>query len=63
MEEEHFLSGYCRTIDASRMVTLVTENGKCVEVDCSYESCPYTPACTIAKRIRELTPGDSQKNS
>ena len=55
MEEEHFISGYCRMQDASRMVTLVTENGKLEEVDCSYESCPYTPNCTVAARIRELT--------
>ena len=25
MEQEHFLSGYCRTVDQSRMVTVVTE--------------------------------------
>ena len=55
MEQEHFLSGYCRTVDGSRMVTLVTEDGKLIEVDCSYESCPYTSNCTVAKSIRELT--------
>ena len=55
MEQEHFLTGYCRTLDNSRMVTLVTENKKLVEVDCSYESCPYAPNCTVAQKIRELT--------
>lgn len=55
MEKELFLSGYCRTTDASRMVEIVVEDGKLLEVDCCYESCPYTPGCTIAKSIRELT--------
>ncbi len=55
MENEHFISGYCRMIDDSRMVTLVEEDGKLVEVDCAYETCPNTPNCTVAQRIRELT--------
>ena len=56
MEEEHFVSGYCRTVDNSRMVAFVTEDGKLTDVDCCYESCPYTADCTIAKHIRELAP-------
>lgn len=55
MEKEVFLSGYCRTTDASRMVEVVVEDGRLLEVDCCYESCPYTPSCTIAKSIQELT--------
>ena len=55
MEQEHFISGYCRCIDGSRMVELVTEDGKLCEVDCSFESCPYTTNCTVAARIKELT--------
>lgn len=55
MEKEIFLSGYCRTIDASRMVEVILEDEKLLEVDCCYESCPHTPNCTIAKSIRELT--------
>jgi hypothetical protein len=55
MEQEHFLSGYCRTADQSRMVTVVTENGKYIEADCLYETCPYAANCTIAKSIQELT--------
>ena len=54
MEIEKFLSGYCRTADESRMVCVVTENGKLLEVDCSYECCPFTGECTIAKSIQEL---------
>ncbi len=55
MEKEYFFTGYCRTNDASRMVEVVEENGKLLEVDCCYESCPYTGNCTIAQSIREIT--------
>ena len=55
MEQEHFLSGYCRTMDESRMVAVVTDEHKLIEADCCYESCPYIPSCTIAHRIQELT--------
>ena len=57
MEKEVFLSGYCRTTDASRIVEVVVEDGKLLEVDCCYERCPYTPNCTIAASIRELVTG------
>ena len=55
MEKELFLSGYCRTTDASRMVEVILEDGKLLEVDCCYENCPHAPNCTIASSIRELT--------
>ena len=55
MEKEIFLSGYCRTTDASRMVEVIVEDGTVVEVDCCYESCPHTANCLIAKSIQELT--------
>ena len=54
MEQEHFLSGYCRTIDQSRMVTVETENSELTEVDCCYETCIHAPNCTIAEEIRAL---------
>ena len=54
MEKESFLSGYCRGIDDSRMVVAVTENAQLLEVDCDYETCPHTPNCTIAQKIRSL---------
>lgn len=54
MEKEHFLSGYCRTIDQSRMVAVVTEDGQVTEVDCCFESCVHAQSCAIAKEIREL---------
>lgn len=54
MEEEHFLSGYCRVQDQSRMVTVVTEDGKLIEADCCYGGCVYQPNCTIAHSIDDL---------
>jgi len=54
MEKEAFLSGYCRTIDRSRMVAVVTEDGELVEVDCCYETCIHAPNCVIAENIRQM---------
>ena len=54
MEQEKFFSGYCRTQDSSRMVCAVKENGQLLEVDCSYEGCPFTGECTVAKNIDEF---------
>ena len=55
MEREEFISGYCRTLDQSRMVAVVFVDDKLDEVDCLYGSCPYEPNCPIAEKIRELT--------
>ena len=55
MEKESFLSGYCRGIDDSRMVVVVTQDGQLLEADCDYGTCPHTPNCIIAQQIRELT--------
>ena len=54
MEKEAFLSGYCRTIDQSRMVAVVVEEGELVEVDCCYEACIHAPNCVIAENIRQM---------
>ena len=53
MEKEVFLSGYCRCMDASRMVAVTLEDGKITEVDCNYGFCPYETDCALAKKIRE----------
>ena len=53
MEKEIFISGYCRVLDQSRMVELITEDGELVDVDCCYGSCIHEPNCHIAKQIRE----------
>lgn len=54
MEQEYFFSGYCRTLDKSRMVAVEMEDGKVTEVDCCFESCIHAPNCTIAEEIRKL---------
>lgn len=54
MEQEYFLTGYCRTTDQSRTVTIEVDNGKLTEVDCCFEGCVHTPNCTIAQQIREI---------
>ena len=48
MEEEYILSGYCRMLDQSRMVTLEIYDGQ-TESDCSFGSCPYESSCTIIR--------------
>ena len=53
MEKEIFICGYCRVLDQSRMVELITEDGELVDVDCCYGSCIHEPNCQIAKQIRE----------
>ena len=52
--EEHYLTGYCRVLDASRIVEVVTRDGAIDECDCCYGSCKFQTQCTIAKSIEEL---------
>ena len=54
VETEKFLSGYCRQLDASRMVEVILEDGEITEVDCCYGNCLYQSNCPIAKDISEL---------
>ena len=54
MEREAFYSGYCRCIDASRMVAVEADGNTLTEVDCNYEVCPYEKDCTIAQKITEF---------
>lgn len=54
MEIEKFCSGYCRQLDASRMVEVILEDKEITEVDCCYGSCVYQSNCPIAKEIDEL---------
>lgn len=54
MDEEYIISGYCRMLDQSRMVTLEICNGE-AESDCSFGSCPYESSCTIAQSIAAHT--------
>lgn len=54
MEQEYFFSGYCRSVDGSRTVSVEIDHGQLC-ADCSYGSCPYEATCTIAQSIREKT--------
>ena len=54
MEREEFISGYCRQLDASRMVEVILRNGEIEEVDCCYGGCLYESNCQIAQRMEEL---------
>ena len=51
MESEKFVSGYCRQLDAARVVEVIAEDGRVTEVDCCYGSCEYQANCPIAKEI------------
>lgn len=51
---EHYLSGYCRQLDGSRMVELVIEGGQIEEIDCCYGDCTFQCSCPIAKSVEEL---------
>jgi hypothetical protein len=53
MEEEKVLSGYCRTLDKSRMVLVLLEDGKLTEVDCDYPGCPHIQSCSIAAQLNQ----------
>ena len=51
MEEERIITGYCRQLDQSRMVTIEVEDGKLTECDCCYGGCVYESNCTVAQQI------------
>lgn len=51
---EHFVSGYCRQLDAARMVELEIEGQEVTEVDCQYGDCPFQTSCQVAQSIEEL---------
>lgn len=53
MERDVFLSGYCRCMDASRMVAVTLEGSEITEVDCNFGSCPYEKDCVLAQKIKE----------
>ena len=54
MEQEIFSTGYCRAMDASRMVAVILVDGRLEDCDCNYPTCPYAPNCTIAQAISKL---------
>ena len=54
MEDEKFITGYCRQLDASRTVCAETVDGVLEEADCCYGSCVYEGRCPIAKELDKL---------
>ncbi|MBQ7331318.1 MAG: hypothetical protein IJW94_05970 [Oscillospiraceae bacterium] len=54
MEEEYFLSGYCRQNDSSRTVTVETDGSAVTHIGCGYNVCPYKEQCPIGQRIAEI---------
>ena len=54
MEKEAFFSGYCRSIDGSRMVAALKEGNAFLEADCCYPDCPYVQDCVVAQKITEF---------
>ena len=54
MEEEKYLTGYCRQLDNARMVEVILEDGEITEADCCYGNCVYQSNCPIAKEIESL---------
>ena len=54
MEIEKFISGYCRQLDASRMVEVILEDGEVTAIDCCDGNCIHQGNCQIAKEVDEL---------
>lgn len=54
MSDEKILSGYCRVLDQSRMVTVEWEGPELLDVDCCYGGCVHQSSCEIAKSITAL---------
>ena len=47
---EQAFSGYCRVLDAARMVWCESEDGK-TETDCNFPDCPYRTECAVGQAI------------
>ncbi len=54
MEQEYHFTGYCRRLDAPRIVEVIRENGENTDIDCDFHSCPHKESCPIAQQIGEL---------
>lgn len=50
---EAAFSGYCRTIDAARLVFCEAHGGE-TEIDCDYEVCPYAAGCPVGTQITDF---------
>ena len=56
--DEVILSGYCRSIDASRTVMVEEEAGEWF-ADCAFGACLHEAACPLAEKIREIKKRDA----
>ena len=54
METEKFISGYCRQLDASRMVEVILEDGEITEIDCCYGNCIHQGNSVIAHEVDQV---------
>ena len=54
METEKFISGYCRQLDASRMVEVILEDGEITEIDCCYGNSIHHGNCVIAQEVDQV---------
>lgn len=54
MVDEKIISGYCRQLDGSRIVTLELDNGCITDIDCRYGECLHQSNCAIAREIDAL---------
>ena len=54
MEEEKFIRGYCRRLDAARSVCAEICDGRLETVDCDYGACPHESNCPIAAELNKL---------
>jgi len=54
MEQEFFITGYCRCLNSSRTVEVILADGHVAEVDCGYETCIHRAACPMAREIQNL---------
>ena len=48
---EKIFTGYCRVLDAARMVLADSDEG---EADCRFPDCVYAPECPVAARLAEF---------
>lgn len=53
MEEEYWISGYCRCTDQARTV-FMEWTGQNWEADCCYPDCAFQGECPVAARLQKI---------
>ena len=56
MEQERFVSGYCRQLDGSRVVEVIEEDGVFQEADCALETASMKAAAPSLPRSGARNP-------